>query len=131
MMHENRSEPACKIVICEPMNKYRDILLDAFPGLITAEEFNETRQRIMVVACKQFVSPRGLAPAIFYLTTKRLQRKTISQRSLVKAIRSNDVTLRNYIRKFGHLFDIGIKTPRKTKLECINIPGLDGSMDGK
>jgi len=101
---EYKGEPACKTVICTPMNAYRDKLILAFPNLITKEEFNETRKIIMKVACHDAVDPRCIAPAIFYMTLLRLNKCNLHQEAIASVIGSTSVTLRSYIKKYGYLF---------------------------
>jgi hypothetical protein len=110
--YKDQGEPACKTVICVPMNAYRDQLIEAFP-VITQEEFNETRKIIMNAACKDYVYARGMATAIFYMTSSRLHRKLISQDNLTSILGSSSVTLRYYIKQYGHLFGMSIKKRKR------------------
>ena len=106
--YENDGEPACKTVICNPMNAYRDKLIDAFP-VMTKEDFNETRKIVMKAACHDCVAARCIAPAIFYMTLFRLKRKIIAQDTLAKVVGSNAVTLRGYVKRYGYLFGVSIR----------------------
>jgi len=106
--HEKKeNEPACKTVICTPMNKYRDRLLEKFPGLITEEQFNETRKKIMEKECKSYINPRCAAAGIFYITMKRFGVKTPvgGQLAITDAIDTTTATMRKMWVKYKDMFD--------------------------
>jgi len=107
--YENDGSPACKTVVCTPMNAFRDQLLEAYPGLITVEEFNETRKIVMQVACKHHVVPSCMATAIFYLTAFRLDKKMPYQRDITRVVGVSDVTIRVYLDNYGYLFGFNRK----------------------
>jgi len=106
MYKRMENEPACKTVICTPMNKYRDALLAAMPGFITVDDFNETRKKIMIAKCRSSMTPRCAAAAIFYITLKRMQIDLPAggQTTIARTVGTNEVTLRTYYRKFKPLF---------------------------
>jgi len=106
--YHGEGEAACKTVICTPMNEFRDKLLYSFHGLMTVEEFNETRKIVMKNACKEHVTPRCMAAAIFYMTALRLQRAQ-SQQDVARAVKTTRHTMMEYVKKYEHVFGVSHK----------------------
>lgn len=96
---------ACKRVTCDASNKYRDLLVEKFPGL-TVERFNEMRLAFMKSNCGRHFHPGGLAGAIFYVAANYINKnnpewyigKQIFQNDITVIVGISDVALRRYIK---------------------------------
>lgn len=111
--YERTGEPACKVVVCNPMNEKRDAMLRT-TGAITVDEFNETRRTIMARACKEYVKPSAMAFATFILTMERLGMPTRGfVNRLAKVAGCSEVCGRTYVNKYRNV--LGLKVPKKRK----------------
>jgi hypothetical protein len=113
--YENNGEPGCKRVVCIPVDDHRDVLISKFPGIVTKEEFNETRRIIMKVACKEQVTPRCIASALFYMTIVRLHRclPKGGQNKIADTVKASSASLRKYVVMYGYI--VSVYLPRKTR----------------
>nr|MDO8110830.1 hypothetical protein [Candidatus Sigynarchaeota archaeon] len=94
---------ACKRVTCDASNKYRDLLVEKFPGL-PVEKFNEIRLEVMKSNCGRHLHPGGLAGGIFYVASNYIDEKhpdlydgkPIFQNDITVIVGITDVALRRY-----------------------------------
>lgn len=94
---------ACKLVICDEVDKYRDMLLDYFKGMTTIEEFNDLRRKAMKGKCGQAIHQRAFAGGIFYIAVNGgLQgagyKSRIKWRELTNFLDVAQITMRKYAK---------------------------------
>ena len=104
--YEKTDEPACKTVVCHPMDNYVDAIFAAFPGVMGREEFTDARLAIMKEACHGYVKPSVLAAAIFYMVAiKKDPRAAPSQYAVGGVVGTSPAAIWRYINKYGPAID--------------------------
>lgn len=87
---------ACKRIICTKIDKYRDLLIVAYP-FIMKEYFDEIKKLTMKSHCGQHVSPRNMAGAVFYIAVNNPSEKSrITFNDIMKVIRGRAQRMREF-----------------------------------
>ena len=85
---------ACKIVICEPCNRYRDMLYGEYK-VDLGDEFEHVKKQFMARGnCGKHVNPKALAGAIFYM----LMRGKARYLGISNVIDISEPVIRGYVR---------------------------------
>ena len=114
---------ACKRVICDVMDVYfKDVL--ALRPITTIERLKEIKNEILAGHCDEHVNRKGLAAAVFYITSG------ISQAESSKLFGVTEVTLRKYKAWWNHDIPVPPGEKRKPRLKSTDLT-LHGVERGK
>jgi len=98
--YDDTGEDPRKIVVCDAMQPCFDAMSRSFPGVVTKDEFDETRKAVMADSKGDYVKPSAMAAAIFYVIGKMKDSRNEhhpSQAGVSKVVGVTDVTVRKYI----------------------------------
>ena len=93
-----KGRSACRVVVCNSVATYRDMIFKRFPGIVEVNDFNKLFEAIMKKYCGIYMKPSAIALSIFFFLSGR---KYIVLDIMRDEIKVSEGTIILYVKKFN------------------------------